>query len=251
MKFSRFKTFIFDLDGTAWNWKELLPGMREVAASLRKGGKQVLFVTNNTMVRRKQLVEKLNGFGVECREDELISSSMAIAEFLKQKKAKAFVIGDGLKEDLREDGIEIYEDKNVDYIIIGHDFNFNYQKVLAALRASQNGAKLIAAATGRVYTHGNELWPGTGCIVKAIEYACNKKALFLGKPSDIMCQLVQLFVQSPRKDTVVFGDELKADVGLAKKCGYFGVLVKTGIDREVKGEIRPDFVINSLEEVEI
>ena len=251
MNFSRFKTFIFDLDGTTWNWEELLPGIKELAALLRKEGKQILFITNNTMVRRKQLVEKLNNFGIECKESELVSSAIAIAEFLKQKKAKAFVVGDGLKEDLKEEGIEIREDENVDYVVIGHDFNFNHQKILTALKASQKGAKLIAAATGRIYTHGNEMWPGTGCMVKAIEYTCNKKAKMLGKPSDIMCRLVQLFVQSPRKETVIFGDELKADIGLGKKCGYFSVLVRTGVDKEVKGEIKPDLVLNSLEEVKI
>jgi ribonucleotide monophosphatase NagD (HAD superfamily) len=66
-----------------------------------------------------------------------------------------------------------------------------------------------------------------------------------------MCQLVQLFVQSPRKETVVFGDELKADIGLGKKCGYFSVLVRTGVDKEVKGKIKPDLVLNSLKEVEV
>jgi len=86
MEFSRFKTFIFDLDGTTWNWKELLPGVKDLIASLRKEGKQVLFITNNTMVRRRQLVEKLNNFGIDCKETELVSSSMAAAEFLKMKQ---------------------------------------------------------------------------------------------------------------------------------------------------------------------
>ncbi|MEM5867329.1 MAG: HAD-IIA family hydrolase [Candidatus Aenigmatarchaeota archaeon] len=251
MDFSRFKTFIFDLDGTAWNWKELMPGMKELTTLLRKEGKQLLFITNNTMVRRKELVERLNNFGIECKESELISSAIVIAEFLKKKNAKVFVIGEGLKEDLKEEGIEVREDEEVDYIVIGHDTEFNYQKILTALRASLKGAKLIAAATGRSWICGNEMWPGTGSIVKAVEHACNKKAKLLGKPSDVMCQLVQLFVQSPRKDTVVFGDELKADIGLAKKCGYFGVLVKTGVDKEIKGKIKPDVVLDSLLEVKI
>ncbi|MEM5879421.1 MAG: HAD-IIA family hydrolase [Candidatus Aenigmatarchaeota archaeon] len=251
MDFSRFKTFIFDLDGTVWNWKELMPGVKELVALLRRKGKQVLFITNNTMVRRKELAEKLNSFGVECKESELISSAIAIAEFLKKKKAKAFVVGDGLKEDLKEEGIEVRGDENVDYVVIGHDTEFNYQKILIALRASLKGAKLIAAATGRIYTHSNEMWPGTGCIVKAIEYTCSKKAKLLGKPSNIMCQLVQLFVQSPRKETVIFGDELKADIGFGKKCGYFTVLVRTGVDKEVKGKISPDLVLDSLLGVKI
>jgi len=250
MEFSRFKTFIFDLDGTTWNWKELLPGVKDLIASLRKEGKQVLFITNNTMVRRRQLVEKLNNFGIDCKETELVSSSMAAAEFLKMKKAKAFVVGDGLKEDLKEEGIEVKEE-NVDFVVIGHDVNFDFNKLSLAVKAAKLGAKLIATATGKAFVYGDEFWPGTGSIVKAIEYGSNKKAKLLGKPSDLMCQLVQLFVQSPREDTVIFGDELKADIGLGKKCGYFSVLVRTGVDKEVKGEIKPDLVIDSLKEVKI
>jgi HAD superfamily hydrolase (TIGR01450 family) len=251
MDFSRFKTFIFDLDGTTWNWKELLPGAKELMDELRKEGKQILFITNNTMARRRELVEKLKGFGIECSEKELVSSSLAIIEFLKYKGAKAFVIGDSLKEDLKEEGIEVKEDENVDFVVIGHDTGFNYQKLLIAIKAAKEGARLIAAATGKAFVYGGEFWPGTGSIVKAIEYGSNKKSKLLGKPSDLMCQLVQLFVQSSRKDTVLFGDELKADIGLGKKCGYFSVLVRTGVDREVKGKIKPDLVLNSLKEVEV
>jgi HAD superfamily hydrolase (TIGR01450 family) len=251
MDFSRFKSFIFDLDGTVWNWKELLPGVKDLLALLKKEGKQVLFITNNTMVKRKELVGKLNEFGVECGEKELVSSAMATAEFLKLKKARVLVIGDALKEDLKEEKIEVREDENVDFVVIGHDVNFNFEKLSLAVKAAKAGAKLIATATGKAFVYGDEFWPGTGSIVKAIEYGSNKKAKLLGKPSDLMCQLVQLFVQSSRRETVIFGDELKADVGLGKKCGYFSVLVRTGVDKEVKGEIKPDLVLDSLSEVKI
>lgn len=250
MDFSCFKTFIFDLDGTVWNWNSLLPGVKDLSANLRKSGKQVLFITNNTMVKRRQLVEKLNEFGVECSEKELVSSAIVVAEFLKLKKAKAFVVGESLKEDLKEEGIEVREEK-VDYVVIGHDVEFNYKKLLLAVKAAKAGAGLIAAASGRAFAYGGEFWPGTGSIVKAIEYGSNKKAKLLGKPSDLMCQLVQLFVESSRKEAVIFGDELKADIGLGKKCGYFTVLVRTGVDKEVRGKIKPDLVLNSLTEVKI
>lgn len=250
MDFSRFKSFVFDLDGTVWNWKELLPGAKELLEKLRKEGKQILFITNNTMLKRKDLVKKLNGFGVECRENELISSAMSIAEYIKFKGGKAFVIGENLKEDLREYGVETSED-DVKYVVVGHDVDFNFNKLVSAVKFLKKGASLLAAAQGRYFVFGDEFIPGTGSIVKAVEYSCNKKAKLLGKPSDMMCHIVELFVQSSKKETVVFGDELKADMGLAKKCGYFGVLVKTGVDKEVKGRIRPDLVIDSLLDVKI
>ncbi|MEM5836635.1 MAG: HAD-IIA family hydrolase [Candidatus Aenigmatarchaeota archaeon] len=254
MDFKKFKTFILDLDGTLWNWEELLPGSKELIEKLKEEKKQVLFVTNNTMVRRKELREKLVNFGIECEENQIISSSLAIEEYLKIKGGKAFVIGDGLKEDLIEGGIEIREDENVDYVVVGHDTKFNFQKLVIAVKAvKKNGAAILASAMGRAFVFGKEILPGTGSIVNAIEYSCNKRAKLLGKPSDVMCQLVQLFVQSPRKDTVVFGDEVKADIGLGKKCGYFSVLVRTGVDKEVEEfeEFKPDLILNSLTEVKI
>ncbi|MEM5854912.1 MAG: HAD-IIA family hydrolase [Candidatus Aenigmatarchaeota archaeon] len=250
MDFSRFKSFVFDLDGTIWNWKELLPGAKELLENLRKKGKQVLFITNNTMLRRKDLVKKLKDFGVECKENELISSAIAISEYIKFKGGKVFVIGENLKEDLKEEGIEV-DEENPRYVVVGHDVDFNFNKLTSAVRYVKKGAELIAAAQGRYFVFGDEFIPGTGTIVKAIEYTCNKRAKLLGKPSDFMCHIVQLFVQSSRKETVVFGDELRADIGLAKKCGYFSVLVKTGVDKEVKGEIRPDLAIDSLMNVKI
>lgn len=246
MDFSRFKTFIFDLDGTVWNWKELFPGVKRFVSSLKRKGKQVLFITNNTKVRRRELAKRLRGFGIDADEDDVVSSSLVIAEYLKNKKGSALVLGDGLREDLREAGIKISDDSHVKYLVVGQDTKFNYGVLALALNALRNGAAFLTSARGRFFVYGDNLLPSTGVLVEAIEYASGRKAILLGKPSDFMCQAVQLFVQSPRKETVVFGDELKADVGLGKKCGYSTVLVRTGIDRNVKGRIRPDAVLNSF-----
>lgn len=43
MDFSKYQTFVFDLDGTLWNNKKLLPGAAETIENLGKAGKQVIF----------------------------------------------------------------------------------------------------------------------------------------------------------------------------------------------------------------
>lgn len=251
MNFSRFKTFIFDLDGTVWNWERLLPGVKNLIEKLRKRGKQVLFVTNNTMVRRKDLARKLRGFGIEAGEDDVVSSSLVIAEYLKNKKGRALVLGDGLKKDLKEAGVKVTDDFHAEYLVVGHDIKFDYRKISLAFYALKNEASFLTSARGRFFVFGNNLLPGTGVLVEAIEYAFGRKALLLGKPSEFMAQALQLFVQSPRKETVIFGDELKGDVSLGKKCGYFTVLVRTGVDKKVKGKIRPDAMLNSLADLKV
>ncbi|HDD71393.1 MAG TPA: TIGR01457 family HAD-type hydrolase, partial [Candidatus Aenigmarchaeota archaeon] len=42
VNFKKFKTFIFDLDGTLWNMEKIFPGVIETIEKLRKEGKQVL-----------------------------------------------------------------------------------------------------------------------------------------------------------------------------------------------------------------
>ena len=245
---SYFKTFIIDLDGTVWRWKELAPGAKSFLEALRKMGKQVLFVTNNTLLSTEELAERLRGFGVKVGKNEIVSSGLVIREFLTMNGGKVLVVGEGLKREL-EGNVDIKERPPVDYVAIGHDLKFDYEKMKLVLKAVKKGARLLAAAKGRIFCVGRELWPGTGAIVKAIEFASGKEALLLGKPSDYMAELVELFVQSPRKETVVIGDELDSDIELARKCGYFSILIKTGVDREVKGKIKPNLVVDSFKEL--
>jgi len=251
MRFSRFSTFIFDLDGTVWDWKRLFPGVEKVIRLLRREGKQVLFVTNNTLVGRGDLLKKLRNFGIEANKNDLVSSGLAIAEYLKGRKGKAMVLGDGLKKDLIKSGINVSNDCHAKHLVVGHDTNFNFQKLCLALEALKNGASFLVAAKGKFFVSGKDFLPGTGVIVNVIEYASGRRATLLGKPSNLMCQTLHLFVQSPRNRTVIFGDELNSDIVMGKRCGYFTILVRTGVDKTVKGKIKPNAVLNSVADLKL
>ncbi|MEM5793823.1 MAG: HAD-IIA family hydrolase [Candidatus Aenigmatarchaeota archaeon] len=247
--FKKFNTFIFDLDGTVWNWVSLLPGVKEIIQKLKKEGKQVLFVSNNSMLCRKKMAEKLRSFGIELKENDLITSSFVAANYLKIKDATAFPIGEGVKEELEENGVKIDENKP-EYLVVGQDLSFNYEKLMKAYEIVKNGAKILATARGKVYFEGEKLMPATGVWVSAIEYITDKKAKLIGKPSNEMLETIQLFVCSPRKETVLIGDECDSDIMAGKILGYYTVLVKTGIDKEAK-KVKPDLIIDSLEEIKI
>jgi len=74
MGFKRFRSFVFDLDGTVWLWDRLVPGAEQVIAKLQSSGKHVLFVTNNTVLSRRKLVKKLRDFGVDVDEKRMINA---------------------------------------------------------------------------------------------------------------------------------------------------------------------------------
>ncbi len=249
MDFSRFKTFILDLDGTVWNWKSLYPGVKETIEKLRAEGKQVLFVSNNSLLCRKKMVEKLKSFGIVAKENDLITSSFVAANYLKIKNKSAFPIGEGVKDELIDNGVRIEEEKP-DYLVIGLDLNFSEEKLMKAYEIVMKGAKILATSRGKFYFEGEKLRIGTGVLVNMIEFITGKKAKLIGKPSNEMLETIQLFVCSPRKETVLIGDECDSDIMGGKILGYYTVLVRTGIDKEPK-KVKPDLIIDSLAEIKI
>lgn len=52
-------TFLFDCDGVLWEHNEIFPGAKEALVKLKKLGKKVLYVTNNSTKTRAQYHEKI------------------------------------------------------------------------------------------------------------------------------------------------------------------------------------------------
>jgi len=249
--FDKFKTFIFDLDGTVWCWTNLFPRVKEVIDKLNNSGKQVLFVTNNTLVTRKDLAKRLNAFGIEAKEKNVLNPSILIAKQIKKKGGKAIVFCEALKKDLKKLGIKIVEKPPADFLVVGYDQKFNDRKLRIGVEALEKGAKFLISARGKHFIYGKKVISGTGVVVDIIEKMSGKKATLLGKPSKPFQRLVELNVKSSRKETALFGDELKSDVVLGKNAGYFTVLVRTGVDKKAKGKIKPVLVLNSVADIRL
>lgn len=99
--------FIFDCDGVIWKGDSLISGVPMVLEELRKMGKTVFFVTNNSTKSRKGYLSKFKSLGLEdTKPEEIFSSSFAAAAYLEQtnfKKTgkKVYIIGEvGIEEEL-------------------------------------------------------------------------------------------------------------------------------------------------------
>ncbi len=251
MDFGRFDTFVFDLDGTIWRWQRLYPGARETIKSLKAAGKQVLFVTNNTLLSKGGFVRKLNSFGIKARPGDIIDAGYAAAVYLKRMngKSKVMAFGRGLVEEMKRNGIKLSAKLPVDFLIVGHDLGFNMKKLTLAYRAVEGGARLIGTARGRRLVTEKGILPGTGLMVELVEKMSGREAEIIGKPSDIMCELTKRAVGSGIEKTVLFGDELNADIVMGKKIGCATCLVETGVHEEPTEDIMPDFVIGSVADI--
>eukprot|EP00730_Choanoeca_flexa_P002151 TRINITY_DN10935_c0_g1_i2.p1 TRINITY_DN10935_c0_g1~~TRINITY_DN10935_c0_g1_i2.p1 ORF type:complete len:122 (+),score=27.22 TRINITY_DN10935_c0_g1_i2:383-748(+) len=108
-------------------------------------------------------------------------------------------------------------------------------------------SQIIAINKSRYYKTptGNAL--AAGAFVQALEYATDREATVVGKPS-------LQFYESARGDipptaTVMIGDDIFDDVSGSQQAGMRGVLVKTGKYNErifEASDVKPDHVADTF-----
>ena len=76
------EAFIFDCDGVIWRGDSLIEGVPETLSMLRRAGKKVIFVTNNSTKSRAGYKAKFTKLGLEVDAAEIYSSSFAAAAYL-------------------------------------------------------------------------------------------------------------------------------------------------------------------------
>lgn len=253
------KGFIFDLDGTVYLDNHLIDGAKEAIDSLKKRGDKVVFLTNKSIETTDSYIEKLTRLGIEVDRHEVVNSNFLTARYLAaevEKDDQVMVIGEKpLVEELEKVGITITDsEKEANYVVIGWDREFTYDKLNQAFQAWRNGATILATNPDRTCpVPGGEI-PDCGALIGAIEGATGEKVeLILGKPSPLAAQfIVEDILQLPRESCYMVGDRLETDIRMGNECGLQSVLVLTGITTEDMlkyTEDKPKYVLNSIKEI--
>jgi len=242
MKLKNFQTFIFDLDGTFWNFPLLMEGAKEVYDALKNLNKKIIFVSNFTYLDRDGILKIFRKNGIDIKKEQIVTSGYVAAKVLQGKKV--FVLGDGLKNELIKDKVQVSE-KEAEAVVVGHDTKFNYWKASKALNFLLNGAKLYTTAMGKIWIFEGKNVPGTGLILKGLEFCSGKKAIMLGKPSKFMMNEIKKVVEGK---AIYFGDEIDADVKFAKRAKFFTVFVRSGVDAKAK-KVNADLILNSVKDL--
>jgi len=249
-------TFIFDCDGVLWNEKGPLDGAVEVLQELRKLGKRIFFVTNNSSKSRAQYLKKFEKFGIEARKEEIYGTSYAVAYYLKEIlkfDKKVYTVGTtGMVEELDElkiphtgsgpdpsaGGYNMTEwtsftlDPEVGAVVCGFDEHFSYHKIIKAASYLAKDSCLFIATNhdDRFPFSGSDIVvPGTGCFVISVETAARRKAKVIGKPETIMFDCMNSRHDIDPSKTCMIGDRLSTDILFGNNCGLKTVLMLTGI----------------------
>ena len=258
--------YILDLDGVVYRGSEVIAGAPDAVNRLRKSAR-VVFLTNNSTQRRDAVSARLNASGIRCRAGDVITAGYAAAVYIRKRYGaqKIYPIGEaGLIHELKAEGHEIDpgrvegsgedmdEDVVADFVVVGLDRDFTYEKLRIGLQNIFAGAGLIATNTDPVLPVEHGFLPGAGAIVRALETASGRSAFVIGKPNPPMMDAVIDHLGLPAHECTLVGDRLDTDILAGSRYGMKTVLVLSGVETEEsvrQSKIKPDAVIGSIAEM--
>ena len=228
--------FLLDMDGTIYHENELIDGAFDFFETLKRQGKQYVFMTNNSAKSAKTYVQKLLSLGIDATVENIASSVNASVLYLKAYKpqARIYLIGtESFKQELEEEGFEIvpvdYRGTDVDYVLLGFDTELTYAKIEGACYYVSRGYEYIATNCDmRCPIKDNKYIPDCGAIAQLIEAATDCKPKFLGKPERAIVDVVSQRFNIPIEEIVCVGDRLYTDIAVGINAGADTVCVFTG-----------------------
>lgn len=252
-----FDVFFIDLDGVVFIGETPVAGAREAVDRIRRAGRRVFFLTNNSTLSRGGYVRKLAGMGIRAEPDQILTSGYASAVFLREKApgARILVVGErGLVEELEQAGLKTVDRaEEATHVVVGLDRRLTYGRLAEAAFAIRSGTEFIATNSDSTYPTERGLAPGAGAIVAALSTSTGRSPVVIGKPSSLMLELGLRLAGVRRSRAVIIGDRLDTDVAAGRAAGIKTGLVLTGVCRrsnlKAAGGPEPDFVFNSLAEV--
>lgn len=275
-----YDTILLDCDGVMWRTDHVtrIPGVTQAVSALQQMGKQLFFVTNNSLHARNMFLDKFEAHGITTNIDRILTASYATALYLKHVaniNGSVYIIAkQGMKEELNDLGInnfgsgpdldspsadpeellKMHFRSNVQAVVVGFDECFSYNKIYKAASYLTN-EKCLYLVTNSLETGvllaPDRRQPTTGTLVAAVSAACRREPTVIGKPTPYMFEcLRRVHPEVEKRKTLMIGDSLRADIGFAKQCGIDSALVLTGAssleDINKNPNLEPTYFMQSL-----
>jgi glycerol-1-phosphatase len=250
-----FDGFLIDLDGVVWIGRELVPGAVEALTELLGDGKEIVFVTNNSVKQPAEYAARLREAGVEIPDGRVLTGGAVTAQLAAERVGPggtAFVIGaPGFKRTVGAAGLRLLDGEaaqSADAVVVSAHREFDYTELLTATRALQAGAALFGTSRDPTLPMPGGAWPGSGATLAAVETASGKRAETGGKPEPHLFEQARRAIPDAVRVAIV-GDRLASDIEGGRRAGLATVLVLTGACTRADAEAAtpaPDHVIDDL-----
>ena len=254
------KLIIFDMDGTIYLGKDLIPGALSTFDYLNKNDIEYVFFTNNSSHDLDFYYQKMTNFGIKCDlKHNFYSSTEVTIDYLNDKQLnKIFVIGNqSLKSKFAKYFTLITKyDQNIklDAVVVGFSTELVYQELKDACLYLQTQDIPFIATNGdyRCPIEDGLYIPDCGGMSEWMRLCTGKKATIMGKPNpDIIDYLAKKFRVS-KDEVLVVGDRLYTDilVGINAKVDTLCVLSGESSLLDVKNyKHQPTYILDSIKQL--
>lgn len=248
------RAFVFDLDGCVYHGNTLLPGVDTLLDALRRSGRRVAFLTNNSREGSDELLRKLHRLGIAAAPEEVVSAAEVTGPFVRERFGPSRVLVSGsatLRRLLAAAGHAVLpaEDyRQAQVVVMGHDDAFAYPTLTALSRAVRAGATFVAVNLDpRLPVEAGEFYPGCGAIVEAVAAAAGVRPAVVGKPEPHLFRVALERLGLPSDAAVMVGDSPNSDIRGAQGVGLRTIwIAPPGAEA---GDIRPDLTIRTYAEL--
>ncbi|GAA1351418.1 HAD-IIA family hydrolase [Falsarthrobacter nasiphocae] len=246
--------WLTDMDGVLVHENHALDGAAELIRHWTETGKRFLVLTNNSIYTTRDLRFRLLASGLDVPEENIFTSALATAEFLKRQHpgGRAFVIGEaGLTTALHEAGF-ILTDTDPDYVVLGETRTYSFEAITKAIRLISAGARFITTNPDATGPSKEGDLPATGAVASLITTATNRDPYVVGKPNPMMFRSALNRIDAHSETTAMIGDRMDTDIVAGMEAGLQTVLVYTGITRPedvTTFPFRPDYEFSGVSEL--
>ena len=248
------RSFILDLDGVLFRGSQRLPGAVELIDLFERKNRRYVLLTNNSTRTPEQVSVHLASLGIVVSPEHILTSSIAVAMYLKHLRpagARVFVIGEeGLRAPLAEAGFTLADDGHgAEYVVLGIDRGINYEKLKRATLLIRGGAPFIATNPDTTYPSSEGLVPGAGSLIAALQATTGVYPTVIGKPSPEGFLLALEKMETERETTAAVGDRLDTDILGGERAGLKTILVLSGVSTRAElasSPIEPTWIFDDL-----
>lgn len=240
------RAFLIDVDGVLVRAGRALPGAAEALAALDRRGLLYRLATNTSLVSRATLARQAAAMGLAV-EPERIVSALSVTAALTARRYPGRPLYVLCADDAREEfaGQRLLDAAGADAVLDGRagpegtcpavvigdgPGALTYDNLDRAFRLVRGGSRLIAM-------HRNPWWItprgptlDTGAFVAGLEYATQRRATVVGKPSPAFFAAALRDLGQPAHAVVMVGDDLRSDIAGAHRAGMRAVWVRSGKD---------------------
>ncbi|GGJ62547.1 TIGR01457 family HAD-type hydrolase [Virgibacillus salexigens] len=246
--------YLIDLDGTMYKGEEPIEAAADFVAALNAKQIPYVYVTNNSSKTQEAVAEKLTYMGTTANKDQVVTTSIATANYIKAQKhnASCYVIGEeGIHQAIQKKGLTITENEDCDFVVIGIDRDITYEKLAKASIAVRNGATFISTNGDVAIPNERGLLPGNGALTSVIARSTGIDPIFIGKPESIIIEEALNVLDLEKEEVVMVGDNYNTDIRAGIDAGIDTLMVFTGVtpfEAYASLEKAPTYFVHQLDE---